>query len=174
MNDNLVLEKFMIDKDYHKIKKFDCGHVQINKFVHKSLKKQVENNFSSAYVLLDLEDNERFIGFYTLASHSIEKSKFDEPLKSSPRSIPVLRMIMLGVDVNYSKKGYGSRLLKHCLNLVVYASDNIGIKGMYLDAEDGKHDWYRKHGFIDICKADIDTNILPMFISTQTIKVAVG
>lgn len=170
MNDNVILEKFDINKTYNGIKKFDCNHSVINKFVHKSMKKQIENDFSTAYVLLDLDDDEQFIGFYTITTFSIEKSSFEVPLKSSPKSVPVLRMIMLGVDKNYEKKGYGSKLLKHCLKLVVRVSDEIGIKGLYLDAEDKKHSWYEKFGFIGISQADSNTNILPMFIETQTIK----
>jgi hypothetical protein len=41
-----------------------------------------------------------------------------------------------------------------------------------LDAEDGKHDFYRNRGFVGIQEPDPVTNILPMFISVGTIEEA--
>jgi len=173
MNDNVVVEKFDISKTYNGLNQFDCKHEVINKFVKKSMKKQVQNNFSVAYVLLDLDNNEKLIGFYTITTFSIQKSVFETPLKSSPNSIPVFRMIMLGVDNSYTSKGYGSRLLKHCFKLVLRVCDEVGAKGLYLDAEDKKHEWYKKLGFVPISSPDKETNIMPMFISTDTIRDAI-
>lgn len=47
-----------------------------------------------------------------------------------------------------------------------------GIAGLYLDAEDGKHDFYHNRGFVGIQEPNPLTNILPMFISVDTIKEA--
>lgn len=170
MSDSVIIERFDFSKIYNGLRQFDCEHVAINRFVKKSMKKQVENGYSVAYVLLDLETQERFIGFYTITTFSIQKSAFDAPLKSSPSSVPVFRMIMLGVDKDYTNRGYGSRLLKHCFKLVLRACDEVGAKGLYLDAEIDKQEWYKKLGFIAISSSCEYT--VPMFISTDTIKDA--
>ncbi|WP_415397214.1 GNAT family N-acetyltransferase [Sulfurimonas sp. CS5] len=173
MSDSVIIERFDFSKTYNGLRQFDCEHGIINKFVKKSMKKQVENGYSAAYVLLDLNNQERFVGFYTITTFSIDKSAFDTPLKSSPSSVPVFRMIMLGVDKEYANRGYGSRLLKHCFMLVLRACDEVGAKGLYLDAEDKKHEWYKKLGFVSISAPDKETNIMPMFISTDTIRDAI-
>ena len=172
MSDNIILEKYDINKSYNGQKKFDCAHEIINNFVHKSLKKQIKEQYAVAYVLLDQDKEDKFIGFYTLSPYAITKDIFDTPLPASPKQIPVFRLIMLGVDKEYAGKGYGSRLLQHCLNKVAILSEEAGAKGLYLDAESGKHQWYRDRGFVDICSADPETDILPMFITTDTIRDA--
>ncbi|WP_321779452.1 GNAT family N-acetyltransferase [Sulfurimonas sp.] len=172
MSDNVIIERFDFAKTYNGLRQFDCNHDLINRFVKKSMKKQVENDYSAAYILLDLNNQERFIGFYTITTFSIQKSTFEIPLKSSPSSVPVFRIIMLGVDKKYANRGYGSKLLKHCFKLVLRASEEVGAKGLYLDAEDKKHEWYKKLGFEAINSPDKDTNIMPMFISTDTIRDA--
>jgi GNAT superfamily N-acetyltransferase len=173
MRDSVIIERFDFSKTYNGLRQFNCEHDAINRFAKKSMKKQVENGYSAAYVLLDLNNQERFIGFYTITTFSIVKSAFDTPLKSSPSSVPVFRMIMLGVDKEYTNKGYGSRLLKHCFKLVLRASKEVGAKGLYLDAEDKKHEWYKKLDFVSISAPDKETNIMPMFISTDTIRDAI-
>jgi len=74
--------------------------------------------------------------------------------------------------VSYSGQGLGSKLLKHSLELTLKLSHEAGVAGLYLDAEDGKHDFYRKRGFVGIKNPDLITNILPMFISVSTITDA--
>ncbi|WP_049767021.1 GNAT family N-acetyltransferase [Sulfuricurvum kujiense] len=86
--------------------------------------------------------------------------------------IPVLRLVMLGVDAAYAGEGLGSKLLKHSLELTHRLAAETGIAGLYLDAEDGKHDFYRNRGFVGIQEPDAVTNILPMFISVATIADA--
>jgi hypothetical protein len=39
-----------------------------------------------------------------------------------------------------------------------------------LDAEDGKHEFYRRRGFVGIEESGPMTNILPMFMSIGTIE----
>jgi GNAT superfamily N-acetyltransferase len=103
---------------------------------------------------------------------SIAKKEFTSTPGGSTKQIPVLRLAMLGLDLSYSGQGLGSKLLKHCLELTFKLSAEAGIAGLYLDAEDGKHDFYRKRGFVGIKAADPTTNILPMFIGIGTIADA--
>ncbi|MDP1783940.1 MAG: GNAT family N-acetyltransferase [Sulfuricurvum sp.] len=165
----IVLERFDITKSYNRIKKFDCGHEMINRFATSSLKQNVKNSMCQAYVLLDTSRDDKFIGYYNIMAFSIAKEAFNHSPIGSTKQIPVLRLVMLGVDSSYAGQGLGSKLLKHCLELTLKLSSEAGIAGLYLDAEDGKHDFYRRRGFVGIKDADPITNILPMFISVGTI-----
>jgi len=169
--DNIVVEQFDTSKTYHDIKRFDCEHEYINRFAIKSLKQNVKKHMCQAYVLLDTSKNDKFIGYYNVMTFSINKEIFEKPLSGSTKQIPVLRLVMLGVDKTYKNKGLGSKLLKHCLELTLKLSKHVGIAGLYLDAEDKKHDYYRDRGFSGITKPN-KQNILPMFIGIETIKDA--
>lgn len=124
-----------------------------------------------AYVLLDASKNYSFIGYYNVMTFSIDKKSFENPPSGSTKQIPVLRLVMLGIDKSYKNQGLGSRLLKHSLELTLELSKHVGIAGLYLDAEDKKHDYYRARGFKGIAKAN-EKNILPMFVGIDTIKDA--
>ncbi len=168
----LILEKFDITRTYHEIKKFDCSHDIINRFATHSLKQNVKKEMCQAYVLLDTTKNDKFVGYYNIMAFSITKADFDTPPSGATKQIPVLRLIMLGVDSTYAKQGLGSKLLQHALKLTLTLASQTGIAGLYLDAEDGKHDYYAKRGFTAIKAPNPETNILPMFISLATIREA--
>jgi len=174
VSDNIVLEQYKIDKTYSNIKTFDCGNNIINK-IPQNLKQQAQDGNVVAYVLIDLAHSQKefFAGFYTVSSFAIAKAEFDTELKNAPKSIPCLRLIMLGVDLKYQGKRLGSKLMKHAMKLTIKQAEEVGIRGLYLDAADGKHDFYANLGFKAI-KAPNEHNVLPMFLSVQTIKQAFG
>lgn len=169
----VVLERFDITKSYNGIKKFDCGHEMINRFATHSLKQNVKNSMCQAYVILDTSRDDKFIGYYNIMAFSIAKEAFNDAPNGSTKQIPVLRLVMLGVDRSYAGAGLGSKLLKHSLELTHRLAAQTGIAGLYLDAEDGKHDFYRNRGFVGIQESNPVTNILPMFISVGTISDAI-
>lgn len=170
----IVIEQFDPTKTYKGIKQFDCGHELISNFAKKSLKQNVKKDMSQAYVLLDTSKDDLFVGYYNLMTYSIAKEDFNAPPSGATKQIPVLRLVMLGVDNAYAGQGLGSRLLKHALELTLRISSQVGVAGLYLDAEDGKHDFYERRGFVGIKSPDEVTNILPMFIATETIKDALS
>ena len=170
--EQIVVEQFDTEKSYKDIKQFDCGHALINRFAASSLKQNVKKEMSQAYVLLDTSKSDKFIGYYNIMAFSIAKQEFDTPPSGATKQIPALRLVMLGVDKAYAGQGLGSKLLQHALKLTLNLSTQAGIAGLYLDAEDGKHEYYKKRGFVGIKDPNPESNILPMFITTETIKDA--
>lgn len=170
MRDKIVLEQFDIAKSYSNIKTFDCGNELINK-IPQSLNKQVKDGNIASYVLIDLQHSQEdfIIGFYTISSFAIAKSEFDTGLANLPTSIPCLRLIMLGIDRKYQGQKLSLKLMAHALRLTLKQSESIGVRGLYLDAADGKHEFYAKLGFKAIRAAN-EHNILPMFLSIQAIQ----
>lgn len=169
---NIILEGYDPNKTYYQQKKFDCSNPVINRFVSNGLKKQVRDSLSKCFVLLDQDDKDRFIGFYTLTSFAI-----DAPLLSSlskgrlPNKVPCARMVMLGVDSNYQKKGLGLKLLVNAIDRTLSASEHIGILGLYLDADPDAFDFYNSHGFVAL-KERQDLQSTPMFLHIETAKEA--
>ncbi|MEH6552477.1 MAG: GNAT family N-acetyltransferase [Pseudomonadales bacterium] len=169
---SFVLEDYAPDKTYREQKKFDCGNEIINKFVASGLKKQVRENLSKCFVLLDIDNSDKFVGFYTLTSFAI-----DAPLLSSmskgrlPKKVPCVRMVMLGVDKTYQKQQLGLRLLVNAIDRTITASQHIGVLGLYLDADPPAVDFYLAHGFKTL-KDRQDPDPTPMFLHIETAKAA--
>jgi GNAT superfamily N-acetyltransferase len=149
---------------YQGQKKFDCGNTVMNAFVQKSLKPQVTKNLSVAYVLTDKANDNRFVGFYTIAQHMVDVSLLSAmQLGSLPRKIPCTRLIMLGVDKRYQRQQLGLRLMKHALQLTRSVSAQIGSFGMYLDADAEAVAFYQRLGFA-LLEGNQSPQPSPMFL----------
>ena len=162
---NLRLVKYDVSTAYNGIKSFDCGNAMINSFVHKSLKKRVKKHLSQAYVLLDSENNERFVGFYTLDTFSITRASFETDNRPAglPPMIPVVKLSMLGVDRQFQGKGIGKRLIRDVFLKSVKISELAGCAGVYLLAEKDAVAFYRSLGFVKIA----DAEPLSMFLAIE-------
>lgn len=149
---------------YHDQKKFDCGHDIINKYVRDSLKQQVKKNLCVAYVLVDESANKKFVGFYTLAQHTINASKLTSlELGSLPRIIPCTRLVMLGVDIAYKGRNLGRGLMADALRVTKNAAQQVGSYGVYLDGDATAVNFYRKLGFV-LLEGDQSPKPSPMFL----------
>lgn len=172
MKDNIVLERYDINKTYSNIKTFNCGNEIVNK-IPQNLAKQVRDGNIAAYLIIDLnhEQKDFIAAFYTISAFSIAKAGFDIAIANTPTNIPCLRLGMLGVDLKYQGKKFGSQLMNHALRLTIKQAESVGIRGLYLDAADGKHDFYGKLGFKAVKSAN-EQNVVPMFLGIDTIKKA--
>lgn len=175
MSDNrFVIEQYDTSKTYFQQKKFDCGNKIINKFVHSSLKKQISQHFSQAYVLLDTENSESFSAFYTLTSFKLSAPELDKLSQGSlPRDIPCVRLVMLGVDKSLQGQGIGKKMMSDALHRVHRASKEIGIYGLYLDADPDAIAFYLSLGFTRLDEGD-QTEVAKMFLNIETIKALLG
>lgn len=169
-----IIEQYDTSKTYFQQKKFDCGNKIINKFVHSSLKKQISQHFSQAYVLLDTEKSECFSAFYTLASFKLSAPELNKLSRGSlPKDIPCVRLVMLGVDKSLQGQGIGKKMLSDALHRVHRASKEIGIYGLYLDAAPEATAFYLSLGFTRLDE-DSQADIAKMFLNIQTIKALLG
>ena len=172
---SFVIARFDSAAKYAGYNQFDCQHPQINKFVKDSLKKQVKQSLSVAYVLLEEGQSpnsvDRFVGFFTIASHSVPVESLSAlQLGSLPKFIPCVRLIMLGVNHSDGNKGYGKMLMNHALDITKTGAERIGCYGMYLDADAGAvaKGFYQKLGF-QLLEGDKSPTPSPMFIPVSSI-----
>lgn len=185
---NLVVEAFDAAKAYYGLKNagnggFDCGHAVINKFVASSLKQGVRANNYSAFALVDLDKvdggkNPFLVGFYTMAMGEIvsDSLKAKGATGLTPR-VACLKLLMLGVDLEYQgrkQKGLqcGSRLMKHALGRARVACEDLGGRGMYLDADPGALNFYLGLGFDPLEPAD-PSKPTPMFLFREMIPAGI-
>ena len=146
-------------------KQFDCGNPVINAFVRGSLKPQVKKNLSVAYVLTDAEQSGQLVGFYTLAQYAVSVALLSSlQIGSLPRSIPCSRLVMLGVDVRYQKRHFGSKLMKHALAIIDEVAKKIGSFGVYLDADATALHFYEALGF-RLLTGNLSPQPSPMFLA---------
>jgi ribosomal protein S18 acetylase RimI-like enzyme len=169
----VVLSKFDPSKIYTGQKAFDCENKIINDFVQNSLKQQVKRGISVAHVLTDSDDQDRFAGFYTLIAASIGRENLAGIASHSlPPLIGVSRLSMLGVSKRYEGNGFGRQLLRHAIRMTVSAAESMGLYGLYLDANPGAVDFYRKLNFETLTPRQ-NNNPTPMFLHIDTARMAI-
>lgn len=164
-----IIESYNPEKSYTRQKKFDCGNKIINKFVKDSLKKQVRNSLSTAFVLLDTEQDDQFSAFYTLTNYKLIGSDLTKLSSGSlPREIPCVRLVMLGVDLSLQGHGIGTKMMSDCFHRVYSASKTVGCFGLYLDADPPAINFYLRLGFTCLGEED-RTSIAKMFLPISTL-----
>lgn len=171
-NEGIVLEAYDPNKTYTNQKRFACKNHIINRFVASGLKKQVKQNLSQCFVLLDTNNGDRFIGFYTLSSFAIDAVMLEVLSGGNlPSRIPCSRLIMLGVDKEYERRGLGKLLMQSVILKTIKAANHIGIYGLYLDADEEAYTFYENLGFIPL-QEKVNTKPTPMFLHIDTMRAA--
>jgi GNAT superfamily N-acetyltransferase len=157
--------RYVIRKD------FDCGLDVINRYYRLGLKRSLksENVTGIGVFNTGLE----LVGFCTLALCSLHREAISQALPESnlPPQIPVLRLIMLGVDQHWQGRGIGRVLLKESFSQAIRVHHEVPLKGVYLDAAPDAVAFYRKLGFTALQDPDLSESI-PMFIGIRLLKQA--
>ncbi len=173
-NDGFFLALFDPAQTYRGQKRFDCGNPQINRFVVSGLKKQVRSSLSRGFVLLDGNQSDRFIGFYTLSSFTVDAPLLAELSAGRlPAKVPCARMVMLGIDIAYQQRGLGLQLLADAMRRTLLAAQHIGVLGLYLDAAPGAYGFYASYGFRALSPRN-EQSPTPMFLHIETIRAGLG
>jgi len=130
----------------HSLDSFDCGHATLDEWLIKRALKNQENGASRTFVSLQ---NNNVIGYYALASGSIERLSAPNNLtRNMPDPIPVVILARLAVDKNYQGQNLGSRLLRNALLRTLSVSQNIGIKAIMVHAiSESAKNFYLQYGF---------------------------
>jgi len=111
-------------------------------------------------------------GFYTISSFAINADELEVLSKASlPSRIPCTRLIMLGVDKEYKKRGLGKLLMQSVILKSIQAAEKIGIYGLYLDADEDAFTFYSCLGFTALQEKK-DSRPTPMFIHIDTMRLS--
>ncbi len=164
---NLKLE--LLSK-LHVKKEFSCGKELLDGYIRNQAKQDDIRDLSVCYVLNEEESN-RVIGYYTLSSNTINRSDLPDDLaKKLPPAYINLPTILLGrlaVDERDKGNGYGAFLLTNALNEAVELSDRLGILAVIVEPiDDEAISFYEAFGFTLI------PSNRKMFITIKTIKTS--
>lgn len=137
----------LLDKNKHNRNLFDCGIEALNNYLCLMANQQSARDNTRTFVL---EDNnpEHIIGYYTLTMCSIELSALPKKLQKKHQNIHSGGLIArLAVDKRFSKQGYGEWLLIDALKKMLSASDTVAFPFVIVDAKEGAIEFYKKFGF---------------------------
>lgn len=145
---------------------FDCGEESLNLYLRRYARQNHERNIARTFVALD--GGSQVLGYYSLASTSIEfKSLPENYAKRVPKyPVPAARIARLAVDRSMQGKGLGARLLVDALKRILTASTEIGMYIVLVDAKDDRAKaFYRHYGFVELANEP-----MTLFLPIQTVR----
>jgi ribosomal protein S18 acetylase RimI-like enzyme len=134
---------------------FRSGSEQLDQYLREQVTQDIRRRVAACFVAL--EEKDRVIGYYTLASASVPLTALpQERRKNLPRypAVPTVRMGRLAVDRDFQGIGLGGALLADAITRTVRSE--IAAYALIVDAKnDEAAAFYRHHGFISLPDAPL-------------------
>lgn len=128
---------------------FRSGNDELDEWFHRQAG-QAELRSESARTFA-LVDEDRVIGFYSLAAFGIAADESPQDmLRGQPRYpvVPAVLLARLAVDASYQGKGLGERLLADAVRRVIAATEHVAVVLLVVDAaDDAAAGFYERYGF---------------------------
>ena len=152
--------------EQHDLSLFDCKNETLSQWLQKKALRNQTNGASRTFVICE---NNRVIGYYTLAAGSIER--LDSPgnvSRNMPNPIPIIVLGRLAIDINYQKKGLGKALLKDAMLRILSIAENAGVRALLVHAISNEaKQFYLSFGF-----KESPTDTMTLFLSiTALVKL---
>lgn len=139
-----------LDPARHDRGNFDCGRPELNEWLAKSAG-QAQRRQGSARTFVLTADGAEIIGYYALASHSVDTSDVSERLaRGQLRHFPIPAVLLARLAIASTHQGHdlGRRLLADAVRRVLAASESIGIALLVVHAADEQAaGFYERYGF---------------------------
>ncbi len=150
----------------HDRSRFHSGSAPLDIYFQRQVSQDVKRRVTACFVALDQDG--KIVGYYTLASASIDLSDLPEALaKKLPRypTVPAVRMGRLAVDEACKGCGLGGALLADALARVL--GSDIAAYALVVDAKDDTaSEFYLHHGMTAFPTSKL-TLFLPMASAKQ-------
>jgi GNAT superfamily N-acetyltransferase len=158
---------------YKYTKTFSCGVDVIDSYYKGSLKRALKSENINA--IGAISPTLEVVGFLTITMSDIDKVMAQNGIDDTnlPSRVPVIRVIMFGVDGKYQGFGIGQKILWEAFKQAARVHKEIPIKGIYLDAAPNAVSFYEELGFKIIGEPDINQST-PMLIGIKVILRAIA
>ena len=127
---------------------FHSGSLPLDRYLKEQVTQDMRRRMAACFVALT--DEQRVVGFYTLASASLLLNGLPpNTIKKLPRypTVPAVRLGRLAVDFSFKGQGLGGALLADALDRAVRSE--IAAYALLVDALDSAAvAFYQHHGFI--------------------------
>jgi len=152
----------------HDRRAFSCGSETLDRYLHEQASQDARKRVATVFVLTEA-NGDTVIGYYSLASGSVDLGEWPEALKKKLPLYPVVPVTLLGrlaLDKKHHGKGLGEYLLMDALWRCSTAAREIASVAVIVDAIDDKaRRFYEHYGFCAFPKqAD------RLFLHMQTIQ----
>lgn len=137
-----------LDRSVHDRTSFDCGSEPLNLFLKLTANQLSDKDHAKTYALINPQQPKQIIGFYTLTMVNIQLSALPSGIQKKHKYTESAGLIArLAVDKRFQRQHFGSKLLIDALLRLKQASEIVGFPLIFVDAKDGKAEFYQQYGF---------------------------
>ena len=150
----------------HNRNSFDCGNEALNKFLKQIARQHIQKGISRTFVLIDTEQPEIIISFFTLTLCEVRVEKLPSNFaKKYPSKVPGVKLARLAVNELYQRQGIGEIMMIEAIQRALIIAENAGGIGLFVDAKDeAAKTYYSRYGFVSL-----EDTLLEMFLPLSTI-----
>ncbi|MBK1988933.1 GNAT family N-acetyltransferase [Sphaerospermopsis aphanizomenoides BCCUSP55] len=151
----------------HNRETFNCGNELLNQFLTRTARQHIQKGISRTFVLVDTEQPETIIGFFTLSICEVKAEKLPPQLaKKYPTTVPGVKLARLAVTQDWQSQGIGEILMIEAMKRALVIAENAGVIGLFVDAKDEKAQiYYQRYDFFSLVDVPLE-----MFLPLETIK----
>lgn len=148
-----MFSQFVIEKltAHHDRASFCCGNDALDTYLKKYARQDALKRVSSPFILLIPQYEQRIIGYYTLASTSLDLSDLSDDLRKKLPKYPQAPAILLGrlaIDKQFQKQKWGEMLLLDALKRSF--DSEIAFIAVVVEAKDSSAArFYKTYGFLE-------------------------
>ena len=155
----------LLDK-HHNRNSFDCGNEALNNFLKRTARQHIQKGISRTFVLVDTEQPEIIISFFTLTLCEVRVEKLPSKFaKKYPSKVPGVKLARLAVSELYQLQGIGEIMMIKAMQRALIVAENAGGIGLFVDAKDeAAKTYYSRYGFVIL-----EDSFLEMFLPLSTI-----
>lgn len=141
------------DKHFLPIGDFQCGieDKPMETFLKCEAMECDEVGEGNTFLVID--ENNSIIGYYTIKCNAMQFQ-----VENMDKVYPAVEISRLAVDYRYERKGFGSAIFNHILEIIYDLKKEIGIKYLMLFSVPSAIGFYKKFGFLEFPS---DITILP-------------
>jgi GNAT superfamily N-acetyltransferase len=149
---------------------FSCGDRDLDDYLKRTARQHNDKGISRTFVLVDLDEPAKILGFFTLASCEVVTAELpSEYAKKYPRKAPAAKLARLAVAWDLQRQGLGGIMMVDAMRRTLAVAENIGIIGFFVDAKNqSARTYYEQHGFVTL-----PTHPLALFLPLATLAAAV-
>ena len=149
---------------------FSCGEPTLDTYLAKRAFGNDHAGIARAYVLLESQDADEVLGFYTLSASNATPEMLPSILGGKlPRyPLPVSYIGMFAVVTGRQGKGIGTELMIDAMMRSAAGAEVVGSTGIFLHSRDAKSTrFYEKMGFTSL---GTEATRRPMFMPMGTVR----
>lgn len=134
----------------HAINGFESGEGSLDVWLVRHSRSASAAGSAKTYVITDVEQEGRVVGYYALSGASLERRDATERARKGlgRHPVPAVLLARLAVDVGVQGKGLGAMLLQDSMARARFVSEEIGIRLLLTHVlNDSARAFYMRFGF---------------------------